>query len=149
MPGFRKGKVPMQLIRRQYGQSVLADELNKLLSETLQNHVQENKLNILGNPIPSEKTEDSGDWNAPAISPSTTNWGFPKRFGLRQKGQIHPAQIKVDKDAINKQMEDLCRRHEMTDPDKSEAKDMLVGSFQQLDDAGNVRGGIESVHHQH
>ena len=50
MPGFRKGKVPMQLIQRQYGQSVLAEELNQMLSEQLQAHIQENKLNVLGNP---------------------------------------------------------------------------------------------------
>ncbi|MEC8802859.1 MAG: trigger factor family protein, partial [Bacteroidota bacterium] len=65
MPGFRKGKVPMQLIKRQYGQSVLAEELNQMLSEQLQSHIQENKLNVLGNPIPSEDKEDSGDWNNP------------------------------------------------------------------------------------
>ena len=148
MPGFRKGKVPMQLIRRQYGQSVLADELNKLLSETLQNHVQENKLNILGNPIPSEKTEDSGDWNAPGDFTFHYELGLSPKldldFGKKAKFTRH--RIKLDKDAINKQVEDLCRRHgKMTDPDKSEAKDMPVGSFQQLDEAGNVlEGGIES-----
>ena len=60
MPGFRKGKVPLQLIRRQYGQSVLAEELNQMLGEQLQNHIQENKLNVLGNPIPSG--EDRRRW---------------------------------------------------------------------------------------
>ena len=61
MPGFRKGKIPMDLIRKQYGKSILADELNKLLSETLQKYVLDNNLDLLGNPIPSETLEDSGD----------------------------------------------------------------------------------------
>ena len=57
MPGFRKGKIPMGLIRKQYGRNVLADELNKLLSEALQKHVIDNNLDVLGNPIPSENLD--------------------------------------------------------------------------------------------
>ena len=148
MPGFRKGKVPMQLIRRQYGQSVLADELNKLLSEMLQNHVQENKLNILGNPIPSENKEDEGNWNEPGDFTFHYELGLSPKLDLNfgKKAKFTRHKIKVDKSAINKQVEDLCRRHgKMTDPDTSESKDMLVGTFTQLDANGEVlEGGIES-----
>ena len=53
MPGFRKGKIPLGLIRKQYGKSVLADELNKLLVEALQKYcVEENKLDVLGKSYP-------------------------------------------------------------------------------------------------
>ena len=148
MPGFRKGKVPMQLIKRQYGQSVLAEELNQLLSEQLQKHIQENKLDVLGNPIPSENKEDTGDWQNPDAFTFHYELGLaPKldlNFGRRAKFTRH--KIKVDQVAIENQVKDLQRRHgKMTDPDKSDENDMLVGSFIQLDDKSEVlEGGISS-----
>ncbi|MGB0178429.1 MAG: trigger factor [Flavobacteriales bacterium] len=148
MPGFRKGKVPMQLIKRQYGQSVLAEELNQMLSEQLQSHIQENKLNVLGNPIPSEDKEDSGDWNNPDTFTFHYELGLAPAldldFGKKAKFTRH--KIKVDKKAIDNQVTDLQRRHgKMSDPDKSADNDMLVGTFAQLDADGAVlEGGITS-----
>lgn len=57
IPGFRKGAVPMSLIQKQYGKAVLLDEVNKLLQENLNNYLVEEKLDILGNPLP-KVTED-------------------------------------------------------------------------------------------
>ena len=148
MPGFRKGKVPMPLVRRQYGQSVLAEELNQMLSELLQKHIQENKLNVLGNPIPSENKEDDGDWNNPGTFTFHYELGLAPElsleFGRRAKFTRH--KIKVDKEAIQRQVTDLQRRHgKMSDPDKSEANDMLVGHFAQLDASGELlEDGITS-----
>ena len=148
MPGFRKGKVPMQLIKRQYGQSVLAEELNQMLSEQLQAHIQENKLNVLGNPIPSEDKEDSGDWNNPETFTFHYELGLAPALDLNfgKKAKFTRHKVKVDKTAIDNQVKDLQRRHgKMTDPDKSEENDMLVGSFVQLDANGSVlEGGITS-----
>src|SRR5699024_10016622 len=55
IPGFRKGRVPMGLVKKQYGQAVLVDEVNKLLQEKLNKYITEEKLDILGNPIPKER----------------------------------------------------------------------------------------------
>ncbi|MGB2087453.1 MAG: trigger factor [Psychroflexus salarius] len=60
IPGFRKGKVPKGLVKKQYGQSVLVDEVNKLLQESLNNYLTEEKLDILGNPLP--KPQDNFNW---------------------------------------------------------------------------------------
>ncbi len=62
IPGFRKGHVPMGMIKRQYGQAVLADEVNKLIQESLNKFITEEKLDILGNPIP--KVQDDFSWDA-------------------------------------------------------------------------------------
>ncbi|MDP7435672.1 MAG: trigger factor [Flavobacteriales bacterium] len=148
MPGFRKGKVPMQLIKRQYGQSVLAEELNQMLSEQLQSHIQENNLNVLGNPIPSQDKEDSGDWNNPDTFTFHYELGLAPAldldFGKKAKFTRH--KIKVDKKAIDNQVADLQRRHgKMSDPDQSADTDMLIGAFAQLDADGAVLdGGITS-----
>ena len=52
IPGFRKGHVPMGMVKKQYGKSVMIDEVNKLLQESLNNFLVEEKLDILGNPLP-------------------------------------------------------------------------------------------------
>ncbi len=62
IPGFRKGHVPMGLVKKQYGKAVLVDEVNKLLQDSLNNYLTEEKLDVLGNPLP--KAQDNLDWDA-------------------------------------------------------------------------------------
>jgi trigger factor len=62
VPGFRKGHVPMGMIKKQYGKSIMIDEVNKLLQESLNTFLAEEKLDILGNPIPRMK--EDFDWSA-------------------------------------------------------------------------------------
>jgi trigger factor len=62
IPGFRKGAVPMSLIQKQYGKAILLEEVNKVLQENLNRYLQEEKLDILGNPLPV--VTDSFNWDA-------------------------------------------------------------------------------------
>ncbi|MEO0526086.1 MAG: trigger factor family protein, partial [Bacteroidota bacterium] len=62
IPGFRKGQVPMGLIKKQYGKAVLVDEVNKLLQDNLNKYLTEEKLDVLGNPLP--KQQDNFNWDA-------------------------------------------------------------------------------------
>src|SRR5574344_693251 len=57
VPGFRKGMVPMGMVKKMYGKSVLAEEVNKLVSEGLFGYIRENELNILGEPLPNESEQ--------------------------------------------------------------------------------------------
>ena len=61
IPGFRKGQVPMGLIKKQYGKAVLVDEVNKLIQDNLNKYLTEEKLDVLGNPLP--KQQDNFDWD--------------------------------------------------------------------------------------
>ena len=61
IPGFRKGHVPMGLVKKQYGKSVLIDEVNKLLQDSLNKFLVEEKLDVLGNPLP--KVQDDFSWD--------------------------------------------------------------------------------------
>src|SRR5690606_31486686 len=66
IPGFRKGQIPMNLVKKQYGKAVLLDEVNKILQESLNNYLTEEKIDILGNPLPVVK--DEFDWDADDFS---------------------------------------------------------------------------------
>ena len=62
IPGFRKGQVPMGMVKKQYGKAVLVDEVNKLLDQALNKYLTEEKLDVLGNPLPKEQA--NFDWDA-------------------------------------------------------------------------------------
>ena len=66
IPGFRKGFVPMGLVKKQYGNAVKVDEINKLLDANLKKYIQEEKLDILGGPIPED--DNKIDWNSDKIN---------------------------------------------------------------------------------
>ena len=74
LPGFRPGKVPVGLIKKQHGKSILVDEINKILNETLYNYINDNKIEILGNPIPKEDNKIDFD--------SQKEWTFNYELGL-------------------------------------------------------------------
>jgi Xaa-Pro dipeptidase len=96
VPGFRPGHVPAGLIQKQYGKSVLAETLNKLANDGLYNFITENKLDILGNPIPKEDSEAKGDFDKPADFEFSFEIGFyytGMRWGQSERtfGVVIPA----------------------------------------------------------
>ena len=66
IPGFRKGHVPMGMIKKQYGKSIMIDEVNKLLQSSLNKYLTEEKLDILGNPLP--RVKEDFNWDAETFS---------------------------------------------------------------------------------
>ena len=79
IPGFRKGAVPLSLVKKQYGKAILLEEVNKLLQENLNKYIQDEKLDILGNPLP--KNTDGFNWDAEDFS-------FEFEIGLAPKFDI-------------------------------------------------------------
>lgn len=147
-PGFRKGKAPMALIRKQYAAPVLADEMNKIISEELSAYIQREELNILGNPIPESSAEASGNWEKPENFTFAYEIGLAPRidlkFGWGAKFTRHI--IKVDKKAVEAALTDHMRRHgSISEQEVATETDLLLGHFTQLDSQGNpLEGGIES-----
>jgi len=138
MPGFRKGKVPMSLIRKQYALPVLAEEINKIISEKLSSYINEEKLDVLGNPLPKTSTDDAGDWKNP------TNFTFSYEIGLAPEISLDLPQdqayvrhiIEVTPEAVDQAVEDHMRRHgSLSDAEESTDSDLLIGDFQQKDEA--------------
>jgi len=110
IPGFRKGKVPMGMVKKQYGQAVKVDEVNKLLQENLNKFLVEEKLDILGNPLPVVNDEFS--WDDEAFSFSF-ELGLAPEFDvdLKGKNKIKEYKIVATDDLIDKEVENIQSRY--------------------------------------
>lgn len=146
IPGFRQGKVPMGLVQKQYGKSVLAEELNKLVSDALYAYVQENKLEILGNPIPKEGTDVKGDFDKPDEFEFVYEIGYSPAIDLKlsNKSKYDYVQVKVDDKLIDQQLSDLRRRYgKLSSAEQAGDSDMLLVQLVELNDDESIKeGGI-------
>jgi trigger factor len=144
IPGFRQGKVPMGLIKKQYGRPVLAEEMNKIVSDALYNYVQENKLEILGNPIPKEDVEVKGDFENPGEFEFTYEIGYSPKIDLdlSSKSKFDYVKVKIDDELINKQVNDLTRRYgKLTSVETAGENDMILAQFVELNDDESIKEG--------
>ncbi|MDY7396263.1 trigger factor [Aureibaculum sp. 2210JD6-5] len=110
IPGFRKGHVPMSLVKKQYEKPVLIDEVNKLLQESLSKFLVEEKLDILGNPLP--KTQEDFSWDADQFS-FEFELGLVPEFevNLQPKKAITSYKIVADKKMLNDQIANIQERY--------------------------------------
>ncbi|MEY2964014.1 MAG: hypothetical protein RL754_1275 [Bacteroidota bacterium] len=144
IPGFRPGKVPMGLIKKQYGKAVLIEEINKLLQDSIYNYISDEKLNILGNPLPVEQEQIDFD------NPGTYSFQFEIGLSpvvdvkISKKNKIDGVKITADDKVLDSYMEDIRMRYgKMSSPEKPEPTDMFHGTFTEVDADGNaVEGGI-------
>ena len=110
IPGFRKGHVPMGMIKKQYEKSVMIDEVNKLLQDSLNKYLTEEKLEILGNPIP--RIQEDFSWDTKSFS-FEFELGLVPQFevNLTSKKKITQYVINADKSLIDKEVENLQSRY--------------------------------------
>ncbi|WP_333694318.1 trigger factor [Flavobacterium sp.] len=110
IPGFRKGAVPMSLIQKQYGKAVLLEEVNKLLQEKLNTYLTEEKLDILGNPLP--KVSDDFNWDADDFQ-FDFELGLAPEFqvDLAAKNNITQYKIIADEKMLNDQIERIQKQY--------------------------------------
>ncbi len=143
IPGFRKGKVPMGQVKKMIGKSVLVDEVNKILQEAIYKHITENKIEVLGNPLP---LTSEVDWDSASDLEFEYEMGLAPEFNvsLDKKSKFDYLQIVADKKMVDHYATDMAKRYgKMTQPEKSEITDLMMGEFSQLDEEGNpLEGGI-------
>ena len=145
IPGFRPGHVPMSVVKKQYGKSLLADEINKVLQDSIHKHIQDNDLHILGNPLPVEKAQQEGDWDNPSDFEFEYELGFAPEIDLKlEKKKATYYTIKVDDKLIDQQVDDLSKRYgSLSEPPEAGENDLLMGTFVQLNADGEIlEGGI-------
>lgn len=129
IPGFRKGAVPMSLIKKQYGKAVLLDEVNKLLQNSLNSYLVEEKLDILGNPLP--KVTEDFNWDADDYK-FEFELGLVPEFtvDLTAKNKITKYTIVADDKMIDEQVERIQKQFgKLISKEKVEEGDDLRGTF--------------------
>lgn len=144
VPGFRPGHVPMGLVKKQYGRAVLSEELNKVVNQSLQEYIAENKLDILGNPIPTDGENFKGDFDKPDTFEFTYDIGLAPevKVPLSGKNKFDYVKVKVDNELIDKQIEDLRRRYgKLVSGEKVGEKDMVLAQFVELNDDESIKEG--------
>lgn len=145
IPGFRPGQAPMGLVKRQVGTSVKMDEINKFVGEQLYKYIQDNKIQMLGEPMPSDKQE-AQDLEKPAPYTFVFDIAVAPEFKieLTNKDKVDFYTIKVDDKLVDEQVDMFASRSGSYEKAESyEANDMLKGDLRELDAEGNTKeGGI-------
>ena len=129
IPGFRKGHVPMGLVKKQYGKAVLVDEVNKLLQDALNKYLTEEKLDVLGNPLPKE--QDDFNWDADNYS-FEFELGLAPKFDVNLKGKkaITHYKIVATDEMIDNQIKTIQKQYgKLISKDEVEADDLVRGKF--------------------
>jgi len=134
--GFRPGKVPHGMIRKMYGKSILVEEVNHMLSHKVTDYIKENKLEIIGEPLPNIDKAMGIDWDAQKEFEFEYNVGLVDEFqvDLSKKISVPSYEIKVDKKLLAETIENLREQFgENTSPETSEAGDSLYGMLKPED----------------
>jgi len=146
MPGFRPGMVPMGMIKKMYGNAVMADEVNKTVSDALNNYISENKLNILGYPLPNEEK------SAPVDFDGQKDFDFYFDLGLAPEIEVKLGddlkvpyyKIKVTDEEVETAIVDMQKRlGEEEHPEKVELDDTVHVKLQEANEDGNA---VEAGH---
>ncbi|WP_299387955.1 trigger factor [uncultured Lacinutrix sp.] len=125
IPGFRKGQVPMGMVKKQYGKAVLVDEVNKLIQEGLNKYLAEEKLDVLGQPLP--KAQDEINWDSDSFS-FDFELGLAPEFevDLEGKKDITHYNIVADDKLIDGQVENIQKQYGTLAPLEEVAKDSEI-----------------------
>ncbi|MET3115306.1 trigger factor [Pedobacter sp. CG_S7] len=146
LPGFRKGMVPVAHIKRAHGKSILVEEVNKLLSETLNKYLADNKVEILGQPLPVMDDSREFKWDG------TDQFEFDYELGLAPAIEINISAkdvftqyiVKADEETLASRIKNIRRSYgKMTNPEVSADDDVLYADLAQLSsDGAIIEGGI-------
>ena len=145
VPGFRPGMVPMGMIKKQYGTAVKVDEVNRLMGEKLYEYVRENKIQMLGEPLPSDKQQPQ-DFEKDEELTFVFDIAVAPEFkvALSGKDKVAYYTITVDDKLIDQQVQMYASQGgEFVKAEVFSGNDTITGDLRQLDDKGNtLEGGI-------
>jgi len=142
MPGFRPGKVPVGLIKKQYGTQILVDEINKILNDAIYKYIEENKIEILGNPLPKNQT--SVDFTNQKDFDFVYELGLAPAFNIQLDGNLsfNYKTVKVDDTLVDKYVNDVRRNYGTpVNPETAGEKDVVFVDINELDETGAIKAG--------
>jgi trigger factor len=149
MPGFRQGMVPPSHIKKLYGKSILVEEINKLLADKIESYINDQNLQLLGQPLPMAEEARDYQWDY------NDTFSFDYEIGLApeikvsftEKDKFTAYQIVLDKETLEERKKNLRRSYgKMTNPEVSAEGDVIYGHFEQLDQHGEVlESGVQNT----
>lgn len=149
LPGFRPGMVPASHIKKTYGKAILFDEINRLVSDSLNTYLTENKIEVLGQPLPKEEMESSYNWDFNDEFKFQYEIGLAPAFDVpfSEKDKVTQYDIKVDDETLASRIKNLRKSYgKMTNPEVSEDGDVLYSTLTQLNADGSfLEGGISNT----
>ena len=147
MPGFRKGKTPMSIINKKYKTAVTVEEVNKILQDEMYKHISENKVKVLGSPMP-KKSEKAIDWEKDNDFSFEFEIGLAPDFDVKitKKDKLNYYNIKAGEKLLDNYCNDIAKRYgKMGDMDVSEEGDLVFCNIEQIDVDGKVmENGIKN-----
>ena len=148
IPGFRPGMVPMGLIKKQYGSAVKAEEINKMLQEAVYGYLKENKVDMLGEPLPNEDQQKTLDFDTMDELEFLYDLALAPKFEatLTAEDTLPYYTIQISDEMVDGQVNMYTQRNGRYEKVEEYAdNDMVKGLMCQLDENGNtVEGGIQA-----
>jgi len=139
--GFRPGMVPIGLIKKMYGRAVQIDEINKVVTDNIQKYLADEKLEILGDPLPKADERESIDFDTQEDFTFSFEIGLTPEVDLilSKKNKVNEYDIAIDKKMRNDYLENYTRRYgELKKADLTEEKDVIKGRIEAIDNEGNI-----------
>ncbi len=139
--GFRPGMVPIGLIKKMYGRAVQIDEINKVVTDNIQKYITDEKLELLGDPIPKDDEQKTIDFDTEEDFTFSFEIGLAPlvTLNLSKKNKVNEYEIIIDDKMKNDYLENYTRRFgELRNVDLTEEKDVIKGRIEAIDADGNV-----------
>jgi trigger factor len=134
--GFRQGKVPTSLIRKMYGKSIVVEEVNNLLSKSLQEYIKTNGIQIIGEPLPDQEKAKTIDWESQKDFEFDYEIGMVQEFkyDISDKVKVKSYTIELDKKGINETLDNVKKQYGVvTNPEVGAEGDGFYGTFSQIE----------------
>jgi trigger factor len=144
LPGFRPGQVPMTIIKKRVGRTLLVTEVERLIDMNLKQFIQQNGIRVLGQPLPKRGDIDTNNWDQPGEFNFAYELGMAPSFeiDLNDKVGVDYPLVDVTDELVQREIDDMQRRFgKLEDATVSEAKDMLLGDMIELDVDGTIKAG--------
>ena len=147
IPGFRKGMVPMSLVKKQFGKAVMAEEVDKLMQEKVNEYIRENKVNMLGMPLPNEEKMQTIDFDTQENFEFVFDIALAPEFKaeVTEQDTLDYYTIAVSDEMVNSQVDMYAQRAAKYEKvEEYQDRDMVKGLLAELDENGNTKeGGIQ------
>jgi len=139
--GFRPGMVPIGVVKKMYGRAVQIDEINKIVTENIQKYLTDEKIEILGDPLPKENDQEKIDFETQESFTFSFELGLAPVIELKlsKKNKVNQYEIIIDEKMKNDYLENYTRRYgELKNVEVTEEKDVIKGKIEAIDKKGNV-----------